>query len=230
MNEIGSEYIEREFLEHLRVKDFPCVAAHDVASRNSLRCFVADHMGCPRDDRSILEFLYRFVDEYRPTSEGYHSAAVLFRAPEEMDEETFDLLLWQRLQALADMDAMQYNYDSRVAADVASPHFSFSIKEEAFYIIGLHAGSARMARRFRYPALVFNPHSQFERLREKKLYQKMQHIVRKRDQIYSGSINPMLADFGNASEATQYSGRVYDADWKCPLTINHGITERDTAT
>ena len=222
--------IELEFLENLRSKDFPCVAAHDIASRNSLRCFVADHMGCPHNDHSILEFLYRFVDEYRSAQKGYHSAAVIFRAPEETDEETFDILLWKRLQALADMDALRYKYDSRVASDVASPYFSFSLKEEAFYIIGLHAGSKRKARYFRYPALIFNPHSQFERLREKNQYQKMQSIVRKRDQIYSGSINPMLADFGNVSEATQYSGRMYDADWTCPLTIKHGIIESDTAT
>ena len=33
----------------------------------------------------------------------------------------------------------------------------------------------------------------------------------------SGSINPMLARHGESSEARQYSGRVVDEDWKCPL-------------
>mgnify|MGYP001586067322 CR=1 FL=1 len=82
--------------------------------------------------------------------------------------------------------------------------------------------SSRKARRFEYPAIVFNPHQQFEQLRRSKKYQAMRMMVRKRDERYSGSINPMLADFGEQSEVIQYSGRNYDANWKCPLNIRHG--------
>ena len=46
------------------------------------------------------------------------------------------------------LDAENYNYDDRVEADPSSAKFSFSIKEEAFYIIGLHAASSRQARQF----------------------------------------------------------------------------------
>jgi hypothetical protein len=42
--------------------------------------------------------------------------------------------------------------------------------------------------------------------------------VRKRDIAYSGSINPMLNDFGNASEVYQYSGKQYTSDWVCPFS------------
>ena len=51
-------------------------------------------------------------------------------------------------------------------------------------------------------------------------YEKMKTIVRKRDIVYSGSVNPMLTDFGEASEVYQYSGRKYDSDWKCPLNFD----------
>jgi hypothetical protein len=33
----------------------------------------------------------------------------------------------------------------------------------------------------------------------------------------AGSVNPMLARHGETSEARQYSGRVVEADWRCPL-------------
>ena len=77
--------------------------------------------------------------------------------------------------------------------------------------------SSRLARRFRYPTLVFNPHQQFEELRATAKYDMMKNVVRKRDVAYSGSINPMLQDFGESSEVYQYSGRKYDDTWQCPL-------------
>jgi FPC/CPF motif-containing protein YcgG len=137
------------------------------------------------------------------------------------NEEMFDGLLWQRLQALQMLDAQHYNYDKRVDADPSSAKFSFSIKEEAFYIVGLHPASSRLARQFSYPTLVFNPHNQFEHLKETTKYDMMKNAVRKRDVALSGSVNPMLQDFGETSEVFQYSGRKYDESWQCPLKIMH---------
>jgi FPC/CPF motif-containing protein YcgG len=114
--------------------------------------------------------------------------------------------------------------------DVSSPQFSFSLCSEAFYIIGLHPASNRKARQFSHPALVFNPHAQFELLRHGMKYEPMKLAVRKRDTSYSGSVNPMLQDFGTQSEVSQYSGRIYDKGWSCPLKINHGLHERYSAT
>lgn len=99
-----------------------------------------------------------------------------------------------------------------------------------FFIIALHPGSSRPLRRFTYAALVFNPHMQFEELRETGKYNNMKYAVRKRDLAYSGSINPMLTDFGDASEIYQYSGRKYDNTWQCPLKINHAPIEHNTST
>lgn len=219
-----------EFLDHLRDKDFPCIAAHDAVEKETLRFCIAQHMGCPADDHAILRFLYDFVDHYRNETKGFHSAAILFAQPRNITEEEFETLLWNRLQILADLDAIQFAYDERVSPDPLSPQFSFSIKGEAFYIIGLHPANTRMARRLGFPALIFNPHSQFEKLREQNVYHKMQNIVRRRDEMYSGSVNPMLSDFGNASEAIQYSGQNYSQDWKCPLSIKHATIDRTSTT
>ena len=212
------EEIVNEYLAFLHQKDFPCVAAKAALSRSQIQCMIAPHMTCPSTDNTILMFLYNFVDSYRTSEAPYHSAAVIFRDPVAMDETLFDAFLWQRLKSLSSLDKENYTHDRRVDSSPASSQYSFSLKEEAFFILGLNPGSSRKARRFRYPAIIFNPHAEFEKLRNANRFDKMKEVVRKRDIVFSGSVNPMLADFGAASEVYQYSGIHYGPDWKCPLT------------
>ena len=220
-------YIE-EYKSFLYRKEYPCVAAKAAVQKQQVRVFVADHIACPKDDRAILDFLYKFVDEYRSSKDFFHSVAIIFKGPDTIEEEDFEKLLWARLQSLANMDAKDYAYDKRVSSDPTSTDFSFSIKEEAFYIIGLHPNSSRAARSFKYPTLVFNPHQQFDDLRKTNRYDKMKNIVRKLDTAYSGSVNPMLQDFGKASEVFQYSGRKLDQSWECPLKNRTLASEHNT--
>jgi len=253
-----------EYLSFLNDKAFPCVGAKAALARGQIKCMVAGHMACPKDDGAILQFLYDFVDSYREgirhqdrqgaTDGLFHSAAVLFTGPpfagregvgegagegvgegtreglgEGAGEGLFEAWLWQRLQALADLDAREHVFDPRVDSDPSAPNFSFSLKEEAFFVIGLHPASSRASRRFKYPVLAFNPHAQFQLLRENDHYESMKAVVRRRDIAYSGSINPMLDDFGNSSEAAQYSGSQYESDWRCPLKINHAQPNDNTS-
>jgi len=229
MDNVADELIIEQYKAYLEKKEFACIAAKAALGRQQIKCFVADHLACPKDDTAIVQFLYSFIDAYRKSDELYHSAAIIFKGPEMRNERMFDELLWQRLQALSDMDARSFDYDNRVAADPSSGKFSFSLKEEAFYIVGLHPASSRLTRQFSYPTLVFNPHKQFEQLRETAKYNNIKGVVRKRDVAYSGSVNPMLDDFGEVSEVFQYSGRKYDESWECPLKINHAGVVRHTA-
>ena len=219
---IGIEEAYRLFLAN---KEFPCVAAKAALAHQQIRVMVCDHIACPKDDWAITQFIYDFVDEYRIDQKIYSSAVVIFEGPAECSEEYFDSMMWQRLQSISDLDASQYGWKTDISRDPTSPNFSFCLKEEPFYILGLHPGSSRKARQFQYPALVFNPHDQFEKLRDSGKYAAMKSTVRKRDEIFSGSVNPMLSDFGEASEVLQYSGRVYDQSWKCPFTSNHSKDE-----
>ena len=222
--------VVEEYLSFLQNKEFPCIAAKAALARQQVKCMVAGNMACPKDDTGILQFLYEFVEEYRMSKDFYHTATIVFSGPQIDDEKLFDELLWQRLQALEILDAENYSYDNRVESDPSSSSFSFSIKEEAFYIIGLHPASSRQARQFKYPALVFNPHAQFEQLRSTTKYEVMKNTVRKRDIALSGSVNPMLQDFGESSEVFQYSGRKYDETWQCPLKITHAETKHNPST
>ena len=208
------------FREFLQEKNFPCVAAKSASEKGTLKIFVADHLACPKDDRAILSFLYEFTEMFRKSTGGFYSAAVMFNSPQNITEEEFERMIWQRLEALHVLDSAKYTHDTRVNADPSSPEYSFSLMEEAFFIIGLHPQSSRPARQFECPVLVFNPHAQFDAMKKDQRYEKMKTIVRKRDLAFSGSVNPMLTDFGDVSEAYQYSGKNYLEDNKCPFILN----------
>ena len=131
------------------------------------------------------------------------------------NEITFEKTLWNTLQTLHNLDEREW--DQKVSNDPEDPHFSFSVAGKAFYVIGLHPKSSRMARQAPYPTLVFNLHHQFDMLREMGTYHAVRDTIRNNDQKLQGEINPMLRDFGADSEAKQYSGREVEENWKCPF-------------
>jgi FPC/CPF motif-containing protein YcgG len=223
----NEEEIIKEWTSHLEDAAFPCVAAKAAMVKEQINVMVAGHMACPKDDKAILDFIYNFVDKYRQADSLFHSAVIIFEQPDVYNEWMYSQFFWNRLQAISNLDAQNFEYDSRVDADPESAEFSFSLKGEAFFVIGLHPAASRPARRFKYPAIVFNPHAQFEQLRDANQYGKMKNIIRKRDTALAGSINPMLEDFGEQSEIYQYTGQKLDNSWKCPLHINHARPERN---
>ncbi len=156
-----------------------------------------------------------------PPGAAISSFACLFkpsRAPP--SEAQFERALWTRLQALHDLDAADgIGWAEDASPDPASTQFSMSIGGAAFFVIGLHPGASRAARRFSRPAMIFNSHTQFEALRADGRYDAMQKIIRQRELRRNNGINPMLADFGRGREAAQYSGRAVEANWQCPLKI-----------
>ena len=229
MAEMQHNTIIWDFHDFIMKETYPCVAARAAMAQKHIPCHVADHIGCGKDDTHILHFLYRFIADFRAANTNFHSAAVIFKGPEKITEEAFDTYLWQRLQSLSDLDAVNFSCDKRVNPDPLAADFSFSLGEEAFFIIGLHPASVRRSRAFKYPAIVFNPHIQFEEMRKSGRYEKMKTIVRKRDMLYSGSVNPVLADFGEKSEVYQYSGQEHGLEWTCPLRTTHGETKNHSA-
>ncbi len=126
-------------------------------------------------------------------------------------------MLWQQLQQLHDEDRHYHTWDPSVSGDPHAADFSFSFAGRAFFVVGLHPGSSRWARRFAWPVLVFNAHEQFEQLRAQGRFEKLQALIREREWALQGSLNPNLQDFGHGSEARQYAGRAVGGDWRCPF-------------
>ncbi len=215
------EEIENLFKEFVREKSFPCIGAKAAVSMNEAFVFTAGSIKEDDYDKDILQYLYSFIDKYRENGNHFFSALIFFTDTDIMNEAEYEKYMWQRLQSISDLDAINFSYDSRVSSHTESPEFSFSLKQESFFIIGMHPGSSRPARRFQYPAFAFNPHQQFERMRETGKYEIMKKAVRKKDILLAGSINPMLRDHGATSEVWQYSGKNYATLGECPFKSKH---------
>ncbi len=207
------------FRTFIRDPLFPCVGAKSALGRDNLRIIVARNLRSAWDDLRILPSLMELAAAYRADPEPFQSLAVVFDTDEGVDEAEFERLLWQRLKSLSDKDEwLGQQPDPRVSHDPDDPHFAMSFGGEAFFVVGLHPGASRPARRFSHPVIVFNLHDQFERLRASGLYDRLSTKIIDRDVALAGSKNPMLAEHGTVSAARQYSGRAVDADWRCPFS------------
>ena len=101
--------------------------------------------------------------------------------------------------------------------------FAFSFAGTAFFVVGLHAASSRMARRFAWPTLMFNPHDQFDRLRETGRYPRFQQVIRdgraltaRRHQSHARRLRRAVrsvAVLGTPGRATS---------WRCPFHARTG--------
>ena len=199
-------------------RQYSCVGASAALRQNAYRFALYPALDLPDVALSLAFDLWTFVREIASIDSPYTTFIASFEGPVVADETAFERLLWLTLQQLHDVDAVHHAWDDSVSADVASHQFSFSFARTAFFIVGLHAAASRAARRFAWPTLVFNPHHQFDELKTSGQYARFQQVIRAGERSLQGDVNPMLADFGDRSEAAQYSGRHVEADWRCPFT------------
>lgn len=210
--------LQSRFEAFIASKDFPCVGAKAARARKTITVIEGQDITASESDVRVHEGLHAFGQQLDHEAAFVQSCVVVYRGPCDLDEVGFENALWRRLQRLHELDRTAgHAWAKGVSDDPASPHFSMSLGGNAFFVVGLHPGASRPARRFDHPALVFNSHEQFERLRADGRFAKMQKVIRERDRALSGTINPMLAEFGRASEARQYSGRRLGPEWRCPF-------------
>lgn len=205
------------FFDKIRRKDFPCVGAKSALANDRMKVMPARDLTSAWNDLQIHDALLDWAALDLPPDD-LRSFAVIFEGPRNLTEREFERAMWDRLQSLTDKDVWKEQpYDPSVSADPEHPDFSLSFGGSAFFVVGLHPNASRPARRFPNPTLVFNLHDQFERLREKGIYDRMRERILDRDVELAGDINPMLARHGESSEARQYSGRRVEDDWQCPF-------------
>lgn len=208
---------------------FSCVGAKAAVRHGSYRFALYPEFASPASCEGLARDLFTFTRERESFDGEFSTFVASFSEPLPPDEAAFERLLWTTLQQLHDLDAAHHRWSREVAANTSDPHFSFSFAETAFFVVGLHAGSSRATRRFAWPTLVFNPHDQFERLKKTGRYERFQQVIRESEQSLQGDINPMLAGFGERSEAAQYSGRHVDGNWRCPFHASAATRpERET--
>jgi hypothetical protein len=219
----NSDPLAAKFRGFLANPRFPCVGAKAALAKGQLQFIVARDIRSAWDDMRIYPALFNFAKRDRARNRQYQSFVVIFRGPLSLSEADYETCLWQRLQSLTDKDEWHGQaHDRRVSADPANPHFSLSFGGEGFFAVGLHPNASRPARRFSHPAIVFNLHDQFTELRNQDIFGRMKEKIRQRDLELAGSANPMLQEFGEGSEARQYSGRIVGDGWACPYHRDSG--------
>ena len=215
---------EDRFEDFIQDKAFPCVGAKAALVRGALEAETLGDLRSNADDFALWLALSDFAKRLKPGNMVVQSCAVLFPDTPELTEMQFERALWDRLQGLHYIDTqMGQRWSGGTSDDPSTNNFSLSVGGESFFVIGLHPGASRPARRFDHAALVFNSNAQFEALRADGRYYQMQSIIRERDTALAGSVNPMLKDFGQGSEAAQYSGRHVGADWECPFSARKPV-------
>lgn len=217
MNLEETKKIELEYQHFVIDKKHPCIMANAVFKLNNYHIKIYDDITSDAVIYPVLNAIENYLDHYDFESNDFESLILCFKDNHFETELDFEDAMWNFLQKIHDEDNSEW--DANVSDDVEDPTFSFSIKGKAFYVIGMHPNSSRLARRAPYCTLVMNLHWQFEKLRQMGTYQTVKKRIRRRDKKLQGSINPVLRDFGTDSEAKQYSGRAVEKDWKCPFHV-----------
>ena len=203
---------------------FPCVGAKSALRTHQISVHEAGSFHDHSATSTLYEPLLAFGRSLEKRKGGVQSLICTFRHCDGMTEARFEQLLWRHLQHLHALD-LQHNitWADDVSDDTASPDFAFSVGGEGYFVVGLHPGASRQARRFCRPALVFNSQKQFESLRQDGRYGRMKTIIRQREIELDGSINPMLGEHGERAQAPQFSGRYVDPNWTCPFKIRSSV-------
>jgi FPC/CPF motif-containing protein YcgG len=210
-------FVHDELRAHVLNEHFTCFGGKAALRHGTYRFGLYEELASAASAAGLARDLATFVGEFGSRDDELTTFLASFTRPAVLDERSFERALWSTLQQLHDLDAPHHPWDPAVSSNPADPDFAFSFCGAAFFVVGLHAASSRVARRFAWPTLVFNPHRQFERLKDAGRYEKFQHAIREAETTLQGEINPMLADFGTRSEAIQYSGRHVDDAWTCPF-------------
>ena len=208
--------VEDAFRNFVEDPSFPCLAGKGVVGSGNYVLRVYGSLGSEPSAERLAADLARFRSRVRRPS-GFKTFVAVFPEAPPAGEADFEERLWLQLQLLHERDDPSIPWDPAVADDPEDPRFAFSFRGRGYFVVGMHPASSRIARRFGWPALVFNPHDQFETLRAAGHFERLRQAIRRRDVALQGAINPNLSDFGERSEARQYSGRRTESRWKCPF-------------
>lgn len=190
----------------------PCVMARFMV--NGKQVFLASYGELGDADRcaDACHNFYKVLVASEADSSLY-SLVAAFLSQASHTEKALDRALWNQLNGMHQLDRNLLSWNSCVSQDPANPKFSFRGSGTAWYVVGLHPAASRSSRQFAFPTLIINRHAQLTALREQGRYDQ----IRERDVQLQGSVNPMLKDHGDASEAIQYSGRAVDTQWSRPF-------------
>ncbi len=207
------------FRDFIGAPAFSCLGAKSAIATNTYRFGTYQKLDDTASTAGLARDLFAFASERRGFESLFTTYVAVFAGFESGPDPdlAFERALWSQLRRLYELDRTEHAWDPRVSKDPSDPTFSYSFATTGFFVVGLHRESTRSARRFAWPTLVFNAHEQFEELKARGQFARLQERIRAREIGLDGSLNPNLSDFGDHSEARQYAGRPLPKDWKCPF-------------
>jgi hypothetical protein len=202
-------------------KTYPCIPAVQSFTKHDYLVGLYDHFGQGAHSQLLAQDLLFFRERQKQSRSLYLSFWAVFAPGEPLSEEEFETRMWRELSYLTSYEDPQTKWDPLFSSDPADPRFCFSLGGDAFFIVGVHPESSRLARRFPYPGIIFNLYDQFEELDRRGQYTAIVKKNRERDVKFQGSVNPMVEKYADRWESIQFSGRDNPPDWKCPF--QHGL-------
>lgn len=199
---------------------YPCVAGLRAFRRGEYQIGLYGELGDGLAWRTLRNDLQYFVHEQERTQSTFLTFFAVFD-PQKFTEDEFEASMWRELSFLTSIEDRNSDWGNKRTSDPASKSFSMSLFGTEFFVVGLHSASSRVARRFRYPTLVFNLFAQFNELQRLGLYDNLVKTIRNRDRSLQGSANPMAEEHGEKWEAIQFSGKNNSKEWKCPFHHMH---------
>ena len=216
MTTVPDQDVLDEIARMVTQRNFPCVAAVQSFHRKEYLVGQYGGFGEGLSWRGLRADLENFLAQQKSTNSIYLTFWAVYPDAPDYGIDEFEQRLWRELSSLTSQELKSSDWQS-TQSDPAQPSFSFELFGEAFFVVGLFANSPRLARRFKYPALVFNVFRQFAQLQRDGTYQAMVDTNRRRDSIFQGDANPMVVAHGEKWESIQFSGRQNSSEWQCPF-------------
>lgn len=210
--------IETSISSLLQQKNYPCIAAVQSFLKKDYIVGNYKNFGDGTHSYELGLALLDFKKKQQSSKSPFMSFWAVFEDEREMDEAEFETRLWRELSFLTSHEEFTASWDPHFSKNPEDKNFCFSLDGSAYYVLGLHPHSSRLARRFPYPALIFNLYDQFRALmNDNNDFAKMVNINRRREELFQGNLNPMVEKYGETWESIQFSGRENPPEWKCPF-------------
>ena len=149
-----AQFVHNQLRALILDPQFTNVGARSALKQGRYRFGLYPELGSPEAAAELHKGLLAFVVEQLTLGKDFTTFIASFVGPTLRDEKHFELLLWQQLQG--EYNAGTYSWDSTASSNPEDLRFSFSFAGRAFFIVGLHSGSASWNRRFAWPTLIFN--------------------------------------------------------------------------
>lgn len=192
---------------------FPCLGASSAVRHGDYILHTCPPLGTEAGAQACLHALDETIAAFPVDSHPVTILVAVFDGPWDVDENKFEEMLWLHLNFLREQTPLASMSGSAPLAgrDFEDPGFAFADRD--FFIVGMHPRASRIARRFRWPTLVFNALTHSQKLRDDGHYDLMRDRIRNRDLRLQGTLNPTL----DLPQLAQFSGRAVGSDWRCPL-------------